>query len=543
MLEFPPEPGAEGYLIEVKDANTKQVVYSQTDKSNAHFVSVLSWGKSYAWRYAVVDKTNQPVKWFEEHHFSIQSSQYVSEDSFRVRVFSKTNETASDGLIMLDYARVAINRMGKPVWFLPEVKGEFEKNMRVRDLRLTKYGTVTFLTDKNAYEVDMDGNILWKTPPLNFTNYDAAEVFHHDFKKLDNGNYMVLCTKMIQRPVPASFDLKLLQGKPGVTIKDGVAYANIKFGMIMEYDKQGKIVWSWSSETYLTDKDLFSHKNDDGTPDFSTHLNAFSSDNTGRYIYAGFRDLSRVIKIDKTTGKVVYSWGEKMPSGEAADGDGFFRSQHDAQGMPGGDVGVFNNGSARDSVSSIVVFTEPSEGGKSQIKWQYNCDIDDMVDKKSTKMGNIDILPESHIFCCMGAVNRLFEVTLSKLVVWSALVENSVDGKIWTAFPQYRAHFAKSFYPYYFTASTNKNELKGKGFLKITVNNDGTEPDKYRVEITTKQGTYDLQSTSPVLSPGQSHQFNILPVKAPVNEEVVTINIYSDTNRAISRQVIFKSVP
>jgi hypothetical protein len=135
-----------------------------------------------------------------------------------------------------------------------------------------------------------------------------------------------------------------------------------EFGTIIEYDMYGNAVWSWNSNLYFTDKDLFSRQRADKSWDINTHMNAFSTN--GKNVYVGFRDISRIVVIDKATGKAIESYGGNGHFTEVHYASKFFRRQHDAVILNDGNIAVINNDSIMDPkvISSLVIFTSGFAG-------------------------------------------------------------------------------------------------------------------------------------------------------------------------------------
>jgi len=94
--------------------------------------------------------------------------------------------------IYLDGSRTLYDLNGNPVWFLPAKDG-----MEIRDMKITPQGTITYLNGSDIYDVNYDGNILWKGPNTSVVNGDSIEHYHHEFTRLSNGHYMVLGYKKL----------------------------------------------------------------------------------------------------------------------------------------------------------------------------------------------------------------------------------------------------------------------------------------------------------------------------------------------------------
>lgn len=79
---------------------------------------------------------------------------------------------------------------GKPVWYLP---AQLAENNNVRDIKLTRHGTITYVIDElGVYETNYNGNIVWQGPNNGVVSKDRLEHYHHEFTRLNNGDYMAL---------------------------------------------------------------------------------------------------------------------------------------------------------------------------------------------------------------------------------------------------------------------------------------------------------------------------------------------------------------
>ena len=552
MFEHPQVTGADEYLVEVALNNGNNPFASplvrQNDSSTAIMISGLEFGKKYVWRYAAMHN-HKLLTLNGPYNFEILNNALVDKKQYRVRVTQNDTAANAGGLIMLDMGR-CIDRNGNFVWFFPpEPAGKGDPlpppgPMAMGDLRLTPAGTLTLLNG-TAEETDLAGRVLWKAPPaVNIATATAKTGpltgYHHCFKKLLNGNYMAMTLNTFA----------VGDSTPGSDDKPTIAYETIK-----EFDRYGKLVWNWSSRNYFDSTELammLQHKPDLGlvNPQPGGHTNAFEADERNGFVYASLRNVSRVIKIDKKTGKVVCAWGDNMNYRGAKNGDGFFLKQHSVTLLHDGSLAVFNNNSYPEAayinlpalgsknvgqpppsggaVSGIVVFSQPTDTANSRIVWQYDCRFND-APNLSARGGNVDELYNYNLLVGMGAVNRAFEITRTKRIVWNALIEKYEDyDTSWHAFPAYNVHYASSLYPCYFTVQTSTGKSNG---TQIKIFNNGTEDDSYTVGVSTSStgGIKKLISTGTV-HPQKSVSVNCPPTGA-------TITVTSNTNPGFSRVV------
>lgn len=500
MFEYPTVTNVAKYKIEICQWDSVRKVsipfHEQFDKTTATLVSGLNFGFEYKWKYLAFDKNDSLIFISKEFVFYIKNKLEVSEDFQRVRINTANSKNLLNGLITFDYCKIITDRNGIPVCYIPEIQPFVNREINIRDLRVTPGGTFTFLARSEAIEINLDGKILWRAPNDGKVSGCKTEFYHHAFRKLPNGNYMILSEK------PLNIN------SPGDT-----THIAVNFGTIIEYDNAGKIIWKWDSREYLKNEDLLSRKKPDNTYDVITHCNSFDIDKDGECVFLGFRDISRIIKIEKKTGKVIGSYGNRMPSGEAKYGNGFFKFQHSCNLLLDGNIVVFNNDSISDPkiTSSVVIFSQADRKNmSSELVWKFDCKFDTLTDGKSLRTGNVIELPSGNILVNMGFINRTFEVTRNKKVIWDAFTEKwNPEEKKWISFPQYKSSYISSLYPCYFTASLSKNIKKRERLSSVTliIYNEGSEPDEYSIII--EKGTKFTEILSHQVMPDSLIKINI----------------------------------
>lgn len=496
LFSFPQVKQAESYTIEIsEDAAFKQRTVLEA-AINAQVCSALSFGKKYFWHYTSLDKKGKPAGWSKTFSFYIAPSPYADPALFRYTGKKKDRKKAGRGILFMDYGRVATNRGGKVCWYLADFPF-LQPNELVRDLRLTPEGTVTGLIDSVACEMDLNGHILWQAPDGGKVNGEKSENYHHDFKKLPNGNYMVLGNDHVFRKVPGSSDS-----------------VEVEFGTVIEYDKSGKIVWSWNSKDYFTDADLFTRQRADKSWDVETHMNAFCTD--GKSVMVGFRDISRIVVIDKASKKVTGSYGGYGVFSEPHSATGFFRRQHDIVQLKDGNLAVLNNDSIMDRsvVSSLVIFSPMSDTAPSSQKlFTYRFDFDTLTNGKSPKMGNLQEIENGNILINMGGINRCIEISRSGELAWDMFMERyDTIQKTWAKFPQYRVNEASSLYPYLFRSKiVADNQAGAARTMTVRIYNIGDHEDTYTVGLWQNGHALNLKvKPEPVrIAPGESAEVKI----------------------------------
>src|ERR1035437_8059620 len=190
-FSFPPEPRIYKYTVEIAvgycntvDSFVKNITRSTDSKSNKIIAEVPSFGSQYTWRvvYTGKKKTESAM-----YHFSTRMNAHIDTTMLRLRILQPAAPQYKDDYVAVDGGGVLYDMNGRPVWYIPDTNG-FGGN--VANLQFTPQGTVTFIY-RDAYEINYNGDILWKTPNKGIMSGDTAhgELYHHEFTKLSNGHF------------------------------------------------------------------------------------------------------------------------------------------------------------------------------------------------------------------------------------------------------------------------------------------------------------------------------------------------------------------
>ena len=551
MFEHPKIAGADEYIVEVDVGEPvtsyhKPLHFFKRDSSIATILGGFEFGRTYAWQYSGV-KNGKVIATYGRYTFKIAGNAYADDKNYRVRVLVNDSVANGGGLITLDNERVIVDRYGNFVWFLPQDttmraiknKAGLPDNM-VSDLRLTPQGTITLINHFRAQELDLNGKIIWAAPKqvkAGATIVNSNPLYNHCFKKLSTGDYMVID------------GLRRLKKASGPNSADTLKTA-VNDEIIEEFDSSGNLIWNWNSANYFDSlewNDIVQRKADSGIldPTPGGHMNAFDVDEKNGFVYASLRNVSRLIKIDKQSGKVVCSWGENMKFNGRPNADGFFTKQHETTLLRDGNVAVYNNdlrpvnnNGIGHRASSIVIFTQPSQKENSVIAWSFECRLDSN-NNLSNRGGSVDEMSNGNLLVGMGMVNKIFEITRDKRIVWNALIErrNPYD-TTWMPCPSFKVHYASSLYPCYFTVQTTADTLsKHSDSFELKVFNDGTESDSYLINVSSTSGSYQKSFTTQSVSRKKNVPFEISPKRRPDKNDTIEITVQSKTNAAFKRTI------
>ncbi|HYD22619.1 MAG TPA: aryl-sulfate sulfotransferase [Flavipsychrobacter sp.] len=431
----PAKQGNHVYTLKVaRGSYRKQEVFDRNvqiervETNNRIVAELPSFDAPYTWQVEYEDKSKTAL-----FHCYTKGSSMTDTSKYRLRVIE--NKYATDSVyFFLDYARSLYNMKGEIVWYLPDIIPYVDSVSRIRDLKMTPSGTITFLTDTGAYEVDYNGKLLWSAPEVN----DGAGLsYHHEFTKLNNGNYMLLGAEEDLRKMPE--DSLALKFNGVLEMRDDGHYKRILFSTIEEFSPDKKLVWKWSSSNYFKGERFDLLRMDNNTYMPTIKLNGFYFDEQKRIVYAGFRDVSQILKIRYPEGDILDVYGKNTATTSA----GAFIAQHSYNITKNKELLIYNNNSQRNdrnTISSIQIFQEPHRQGDSLKKvWEFSCDIDGEAARQSGREGNVTELSDGSILCCMGTSPRIFIVDRSKNILFNCISEKwSYRKNSWDKYPQYR---------------------------------------------------------------------------------------------------------
>jgi hypothetical protein len=483
----------------------------------AFWISDLKWDMRYFWKIKAYDKRHRELNSGQLHRFSIIKRVFGNPDSVKIAVKTNDKTAHAGGLICIDYTRSIYNRTGKAFYTIPLISGIVTERTQIRDIKVNQGNTITFLTEKFPVEINPAGTVLWKAPFPFVLDKDTI-VYHHDFKKTSRGTYMVLGNKKINRRLIGDYS-DVLSTESETEKVGSVVYKKAVMTVLLEFNAKGELLWFWDANSYITDEDLNARKGQSGFPEFTTHSNAFSENKSGDKIYVGFRDLSRIIRIDKKTKKVEATYGTGLHgSGETVLARDLFDHQHDATVTEHGSILVFNNnnpGAATgkiQQVSSVLELNENDESSGAAILWKFDLDFDNLTNGKSSAGGNVVEFPNSNLLVCGGNLNRIFEVTRQKRIVWDAFIlMKTKNDTSYKPFPQYRCSWTAQLNEYHFIGYYNFKRSGGQEKLIIRIINTGNVHDSYEVEIASLDAKGFSNKQTDTLSPGKITELEFEP--------------------------------
>lgn len=281
---------------------------------------------------------------------------------------------------------VMYDMQGRAVWYRVHPTGP------VGLASLVDQGTRVLIASGNTVrEVDLAGNVVWTSPnepedPAITWFTFAHGSFHHEFRKLPNGNYAVL--RYIPNNVGSVTDL------------------------LEEMTPEGDVAWSRSAldlSTQLT----------------WTYGTALSIDFERNIAFYASKNNNALYAIDRSTGAILWTLGDG--GSFAPDPDAthpWFEAPHAPTMLPGNRILVYDDGSDARPFSRAVEYELDMEAMAARIVWEYGSDSGpDMW--RTLGGGTAERQPGGNtlLTAVIGTIgdfgpSRIFEVTAQGAAAW-----------------------------------------------------------------------------------------------------------------------------
>ena len=249
-------------------------------------------------------------------------------------------------------------------------------------------------------EVDWDGNKVWE--------YKPPSAPHHDFKRLENGNTMMIHSEWVPEEIKAKIEDPERRAAP------------VKADCILEVNRNGETVWEWHEYEYL---DINQYSKTDGLRDW-THTNTVQvlpsnhwyDEGNERFkpgnVLISVRNQDTIYTIDRESKEIVWQY--------TGDYKGGLAHQHEPHmiepGLPGaGNIIIFDNGIGCRSIAhegcSYILEIDPVT---EEIVWKY----EHGHAFYSATAGVQQRLKNGNTLITSSCGGRVFEITVEGQIVW-----------------------------------------------------------------------------------------------------------------------------
>ncbi len=200
---------------------------------------------------------------------------------------------------------VAIDALGEPLWY-------YLADTRIAGIKRLENGNLFYHgTDFRSVEIDMLGNVVNQfyaehrpQGPVEGAVPVDAQSLHHQPHEMPNGNFLALTAnaRRIENWYSSEYEVDAPR-----------ADADVVGDTIVEFDHNGRIVWSWNAFDhldlnrigYLTFDSYWQVRGFPGHWDW-THGNGVTYDTRDDSVIVSLRNQDAIIKIDRATSEVKW---------------------------------------------------------------------------------------------------------------------------------------------------------------------------------------------------------------------------------------------
>ena len=386
------EPEILHYAVGCVAADTLRLTLSTTDADTRLAVD----GVQYANQNAVVELTGKDGE--GDILITLSDASDGASTTYTIHCLAEDFPTftvtkldgASESLMTVSYGQylAIIDHNGVPR-FRGQGRGHF------RAYPDGAYPYAVYVHADSAYTV-YDGT--FNVVQSGITTVNLHDTNSHDFFIKPNGDYVLIAYE------PAVRDLSFISEQFGLTNEDGEPYGtaeDVEDSVIQVVTPAGQEVFLWSSWDHMAIEDCTQHR----FPGDYAHVNSVQA--VDGDIIASFRGCSRVLRIDGTSGDVIWRLGRSNLSTEEwesrnigppplkiiGDPYGEFCGQHAARLLDNGDLILFDNG--------VQCLEDPRTGGTERVGGQFSRVVEYAIDLEYG-----EAIFQRHAFL-HGSMNRL----------------------------------------------------------------------------------------------------------------------------------------
>ena len=325
-------------------------------------------------------------------------------------------EKISEGFVLFTYFNYP-EKLSKPIALMVDTDGEviwyfeyfmagfnvigdvqFVDETQTVMMSLSKGPNMADIPAEEAVEIDLEGNVLWKSAELKSV-HNGPDNWHHIYRLLKDDSIVTLKPDYI-----------------GTVVSD----------RILNLDRNYNVLWSWSYAGVFEIPECSQSDRCDWT--HSNHVNMFKDKDV---CYINSRNLSKYFKIDMTTGKTVWTFGK--------DGDFTMLSDHQDpwiefahapeitfSGESISEILFYDNGSEKRGFSRVIKYRIDEKNMTAEIIYEFD---GSGINKNwfTPFWGDVESQENGNIFITAGNFelteeSRLFEVTSDGQMVWELLL-------------------------------------------------------------------------------------------------------------------------
>lgn len=428
-------PNAENYqftLQHIENGEESQLTLTQNSVLVTDF---LDWSSTYTWFICGLFSDNSTPFCSEIYSFSINPLPDYFPDEINILTYHEY--LSQDGVTIMDFESQnfsgGLDREGNPIWFTD--KENFEE--RFVFTQFLPNGNMVGFGPGKGYEIDLDGHIVFETPP----NINSV---HHHITKTSNNTYFLISATVENQYCPEECNDML---------PDEIPWQGDIF---REVNQDGIEIWSWNTFDYY---DLTTDYNPYYVEIYNdiygvlkmdwTHSNSVFFDENSGAVFVSLRNLSRITKIDYASKELIWNMGETDFMNQIYfDQELNFSQQHSVQVLDNGNLLFFDNHRyLNPELSRCIEVSYDESDYSAEIVWEHILPAEMFTGSR----GECDRLNNGNTLITAGRTGHTLEVTTENVIAWHLEVENMGSNVT-----MYRSSRIPSLYPIAFSLSIDE---------------------------------------------------------------------------------------
>lgn len=510
-------PNAVNYQFTLNNMTTGEEFQLNLLENSVFQTEFLDWNSTYTWFICGLFADGETPFCSEIYSFDINPLPDYFPDFIEVSNYDAS--LYQDGLTIMDFESLdfsgALDRDGNPIWFIE------------RDEIIDKFTFTQFLSNGNmvgfgpgkGYEIDLDGNIIFETPP-------TIGSLHHHITKTSNNTYFLVSATVENQYCPEECNPNL---------PDEIPWQGDIF---REIDKNGTEIWSWNTFDYydLTEYNPYYVETYTGSYEMDwTHSNSVFFDENSESVFVSVRNLSRITKIDYASSELIWNMGETDFMNEIYfEEDLNISQQHSVQVLDNGNLLFFDNHRYLNPELSRCIEVSYNESNYSfEIVWEHELPAELFTGSR----GECDRLENGNTLITAGRTGNTLEVTPENTVIWQLEVQN-----MGFDVTMYRSSRIPSLYPIAFSLSIDEyvGDMENSyvepinGMITANIHSSGWGEDQYEYILKDVSGTELISGsiTGTTLTidvsdlPSSNYILEMYSVHAPDKMQIFVFNLH-----------------
>ncbi len=514
-------PNAENYQFTLQNMGTGEDLELNVLENSVLQTDFIDWNSTYTWFVCALFADDSTPFCSEIYSFAINPLPDYFPDEINILTYHEY--LSQDGVTIMDFESLnfsgGLDREGNLIWFAD--KENFEE--RFVFTQFLPNGNMVGFGPGKGYEIDLDGHIVFETPP----NINSV---HHHITKTSNNTYFLISATVENQYCPEECNDML---------PDEIPWQGDIF---REVNQDGAEIWSWNTFDYYdltTDYNPYYveiYNDDSGVLKMDwTHSNSvFFDDNSGS-VFVSVRNLSRITKIDYASKNLIWNMGETDFMNEIYFEENLnFSQQHSVQVLDNGNLLFFDNHRyLTPELSRCVEVSYDESDYSAEIVWEYVLPEEMFTGSR----GECDRLENGNTLITAGRTGHTLEVTSENVIVWHLEVEN-----MGFDVTMYRSSRITNIYPIAFSLSID--EYVGdveeafvepiNGIITANIHSSGWGENVYEYTLTDVYGT-ELISESIIGTtfnidvsglPSSNYSLEVYSVHAPDKMQTFAFNLH-----------------